>query len=241
MAGRKAGDPLAGVDLTPLRRFRGRLLRWYAREGRDLPWRRTTNPYRILVSEVMLHQTQVSRVIGFYRDFLRRWPSMKRLDQASLRAVKRLMDPLGYKNRSRYLKEAVREVRASYGGRFPRDQKAILSLSGVGRYTAGAIRSFAFNEDAPICDTNVARVMARVFLGEPKASSPQGDRRLWALAERAIPRGRAREFNNALMDLGALVCVAGRPKCSRCPMRENVCCAYADGAVEPRPSASPGL
>lgn len=231
---RKPRDPLARVDLSPLRKFRARLLAWYARAGRDLPWRRTTSPYRILVSEVMLQQTRVVRVIGFYREFLRRFPSMKRLDQAPLPAVRRIMDPLGYKARSRYLKSAVREVRASYNGRFPTGDREIRGLAGVGRYTAGAIRSFAFNHDAPICDTNVARVLTRVFLGRDRPHKPGGDRRLWALAAKVIPAGRAREFNNALMDLGALVCVAIRPRCGACPMRRDCCAAIARSAVEPR-------
>lgn len=231
---RRPRDPLARVDLSPLRRFRSRLLSWYAAEGRDLPWRRTTDPYRILVSEVMLQQTQVTRVIGFYREFLRRFPSMKRLDQAPLPAVRRIMDPLGYKRRSGYLKSAAREVRASYNGRFPTDEREIRALPGVGRYTAGAIRSFAWNHHAPVCDTNVARVLTRVFLGRDRPRKPGGDRRLWALAERVIAPGRAREFNNALMDLGALICVAIRPRCRACPMRRGVCAAHARDAVEPR-------
>ncbi|MHC5022076.1 MAG: HhH-GPD family protein [Planctomycetota bacterium] len=187
-----------------------------------------------VVSEVMLHQTQVSRVIEFYREFLKRWPSMKKLDEARLRDVKRLMDPLGYKRRSKYLKDAVREVRAEYGGKFPRGEKEILGLSGVGKYTAGAIRSFAFEQDAPICDTNVARVMARIFLGHAKAAAPQGDKVLWALAEASIPKGKARLWNNALMDLGATVCTAGRPKCGECPVKPDVCEAAANGVVESR-------
>lgn len=229
-----AADPLAGVGLAGMRKFRGRLLKWYDAVGRDLPWRRTRNPYHILVSEVMLHQTQVSRVIGFYRDFLKKWPSMKKLDEAPLRDVKRLMDPLGYKRRSKYLKQAVREVRTEYGGRFPTDPNAILGLSGVGKYTAGAIRSFAFEQDAPVCDTNVARVMARIFLGHARAAAPQGDKVLWALAEESIPKGQARRWNNALMDLGATVCTAGRPKCGICPVKPDVCAAAAAGVVESR-------
>ncbi len=217
----KQATPL--VDPLLKRRFQTRLLKWYKQHGRDLPWRRTSDPYHILVSEVMLQQTQVDRVIPKYHEFLDRYPSLKDLALAPVADVKKTWYPLGYNIRPERLHSIACETVARYGGELPRKADELLSFKGIGRYTAGAIRSFAFNEDAPILDTNVIRVLYRVFLGAGDAKSQKA--RLWELSEALIPRGKGYDFNQALMDFGATVCTARDPYCLLCPMKE-LCTTY---------------
>ena len=200
------------------RRFQNRLLKWYQENGRDLPWRRTANPYKILVSEVMLQQTQVDRVIPKYHEFLEKYPTLNDLAAAEPEEVRKTWFPLGYNIRPYRLHSIACEAVERYGGHIPKKRDDLLSLKGIGRYTAGAVQSFAFNKDAPILDTNVMRVLHRIFLGEgdPKRQKTT----LWALAEETIPRGKGYDFNQALMDFGAMVCTARKPSCLFCPMRE---------------------
>ena len=208
---------------APARRaFRRRLLTWYRRHGRDLPWRRTRDPYRVLVSEVMLQQTQVSRVIPKYREWLRRYPSLEALAAASAGEVHEAWYPLGYNVRPLRLRTIARTVVRRHRGRLPRSREGLLALDGIGAYTAGAVLSFAFGQDAAILDTNVRRVLRRVWVGE---DGHVRDRALWDLAERLLPRGRAYDFNQALMDLGATVCTARRPRCGVCPLA-RLCASY---------------
>lgn len=213
------------ITLAPSikRRFQQRLLKWYEEHGRDLPWRKTSDPYHILVSEVMLQQTQVDRVIPKYREFLERYPSFERLADAPITEVKKTWYPLGYNVRPERLHSIARETVARYGGQLPKEPNELLSFKGIGRYTAGAIRSFAFNEDAPILDTNVSRVLHRVFVGggDPKSRRAM----LWELSEALIPQGRGYDFNQAIMDFGALLCTARDPYCLLCPMK-SFCKAY---------------
>jgi A/G-specific adenine glycosylase len=200
------------------RRFQRRLLAWYKEHGRDLPWRKTSDPYKILVSEVMLQQTQVDRVIPKYHEFLDRYPSFEALAEAQPGEVRKTWYPLGYNIRPLRLHSIARETVARYGGELPNDHDELLSFKGIGRYTAGAIRSFAFNEDAPILDTNVMRVLHRVFVG---AGDPRNRKTLlWELSEALIPRGRGYDFNQALMDFGATVCTARDPYCLLCSMKD---------------------
>lgn len=203
------------------RAFQRRLLAWYRRSRRDLPWRRTRNPYRVLVSEIMLQQTPVARVVPKYREWLRRYPSIKALAQASSREVREAWRPLGYNVRPLRLREIARETLRRHRGRIPRTREELLALRGIGPYTAGAVLSFAFGRDAPVLDTNVRRVLRRVFLGERAAP----DRLLWDLAGALLPPGRAYDFNQALMDLGATVCTAQRPHCRACPLA-RLCASY---------------
>jgi len=211
------------ADAAPARRaFRRRLLTWYRRHGRDLPWRRTRNPYRVLVSEVMLQQTQVSRVIPKYREWLRRYPSLEALAAAPAGEVREAWYPLGYNIRPLRLRTIARTVVRRHGGRLPRSRDGLLALEGIGAYTAGAVLSFAFGQDTAILDTNVRRVLRRVWVGEDR---PVRDRALWDLAERLLPRGRTYDFNQALMDLGATVCTARRPRCGACPL-SRMCASY---------------
>jgi A/G-specific adenine glycosylase len=207
-------------------RFQRRLLAWYAKHGRDLPWRRTRAPYRILVSEIMLQQTQVDRVLPKYREFLGRYPTMKALAAARVSDVRRLWYPLGYNIRPVRLHAIARETMARYGGRLPDDAETLRSLPGIGRYTAGAILSFAHGRDVAVLDTNVRRVLGRVFLGPRRLQKLRGDTSLWDLAEALVPRGRGYDFNQALMDFGATWCTPRRPRCTACPMR-GFCAAYS--------------
>ena len=207
------------------RRFRRRLLSWYRRHGRDLPWRKTDDPYHILVSEIMLQQTQVDRVLPKYAEWLDKYPSMAALAAAPEREVTETWYPLGYNIRPRRLQSIAREAVASYGGRLPPDEATLLSFKGIGAYTAGAIRSFAFRERAAIVDTNVARVLFRVFVATGDPKSPSMKRHLWTLSETLVPSRHVFDFNQALMDLGAMVCVARNPKCLICPMAKS-CRAY---------------
>jgi A/G-specific adenine glycosylase len=199
-------------------RFRRRLLAWYAENGRDLPWRRTDDPYHILVSEVMLQQTQVDRVLPKYHEWLDKYPSLTALAAAPEQDVTATWRPLGYNIRPRRLHAIARESVERYGGELPSDEETLLSFKGIGAYTAGAIRSFAFGQRAAILDTNVARVLFRVFVGrgDPKAHAMR--RHLWKVSEALVPRRHVFDFNQALMDFGATVCAARKPKCDACPM-----------------------
>jgi A/G-specific adenine glycosylase len=194
------------------------LLGWYRRHGRDLPWRRTSDPYHILVSEVMLQQTQVDRVLPKYHEWLGKYPSLEALAAAPADEAAEAWRPLGYNIRPRRLHAIARESIARYGGQLPSDEQTLLSFKGIGAYTAGAIRSFAFRERAAILDTNVARVLFRMFVrrGDPKANKTRTQ--LWAISKTLVPHKHVFDFNQALMDLGATVCVARQPKCDACPM-----------------------
>ena len=207
------------------RAFRHRLLGWYDRNGRALPWRETSDPYHILVSEIMLQQTQVDRVLPKYHEWLDKYPSFEALAEAPETDVTRTWYPLGYNIRPKRLQAIAREAVANYGGKLPSDEATLLSFKGIGAYTAGAIRSFAFRERAAILDTNVARVLFRVFIGKgvPKAHATR--KTLWRISAALVPRRRPFDFNQALMDFGATLCTARKPKCLICPMTSQ-CAAY---------------
>jgi A/G-specific adenine glycosylase len=218
--------PAAAVPAPPARRvFRRKLLDWYDRNGRALPWRETSDPYHILVSEIMLQQTQVDRVLPKYHEWLEKYPSFEALADAPEQDVTNTWYPLGYNIRPKRLQAIAREAVAKYGGTLPSDQPTLLSFKGIGEYTAGAIRSFAFRQRAAILDTNVARVLFRVFIGrgEPKAHATK--KQLWRISAALVPHGRAFDFNQALMDFGATLCTARKPKCLICPMAAQ-CSAY---------------
>jgi A/G-specific adenine glycosylase len=202
------------------RRFRQRLLRWYGRHGRDLPWRKTDDPYHILVSEIMLQQTQVDRVLPKYAEWLEKYPSMHALAAAPEHDVSQTWRPLGYNIRPKRLQSIAREAVERYDGKLPADEETLLSFKGIGQYTAGAIRSFAFRERAAILDTNVARVLFRVFIGKGDAKSHAMTKHLWAVSAVLVPRD-VFDFNQALMDFGAMVCSARNPKCLVCPMSKG--------------------
>ncbi len=212
-------------------RVRARLLRWYRRHGRDLPWRRTRDPYQIAVSEFMLQQTQVSRVEGYYRQFLERFPTIHDLAEAPIRAVREAWEGLGYYRRAHNLHRLAQEVVETHAGVVPRTPERLRQLPGIGRYTAGAIAVFAYEQRSAAVDTNVARVIRRAF--HPRlARTTAAEDRLWATAEQLLPRrGRdAWTFNQAIMELGAVVCTARVMKCEICPVRRE-CVTGAKGAT----------
>jgi A/G-specific adenine glycosylase len=194
-----------------------RLLRWYTRHGRDLPWRHTRDPYRILVSEVMLHQTQVNRVMPKYNEWLTVYPTFEALAAAPLEEVMELWRPLGYNFRPERLHQIARLVVHELDGKLPNTFEKLVALPGIGRYTAGAILSFAFHRDAPIVDTNVRRLIQRVFgIHDSPEKATIVEKEVWRLAETLIPRRKAFIFNQALIDFGALVCTARNPVCPNC-------------------------
>jgi A/G-specific adenine glycosylase len=215
------------------RNFRRRLLEWYRKNGRDLPWRRTRNPYHILVSEVMLQQTQVDRVVPKYHEWLDKYPSLEALAAAPESDVTTTWRPLGYNIRPRRLHAIARESVARFGGELPSDDETLRSFKGIGAYTAGAVRSFAFGERAAILDTNVARVLFRVFVGSGELKSHAMRRHLWSVSEAVLPIRRVFDFNQALMDFGATLCTARKPKCLLCPMRPD-CAAYPHNPANER-------
>jgi A/G-specific adenine glycosylase len=202
-----------------MRRFRRNLLAWYRRHGRDLPWRNTDDPYHILVSEIMLQQTQVDRVLPKYHEWLERYPTFHALAEAPAAEVSRTWRPLGYNIRPKRLQSIAQQAVQHHGGQLPSDHATLLSFKGIGEYTAGAIRSFAFRQRAAILDTNVARVLFRIFVGKGDPKSHALKKRLWALSDAVLPHKHVFDFNQALMDFGALHCSARKPKCRVCPMK----------------------
>lgn len=216
------------------RRAREALLRWFDRAARALPWRATRDPYAIWVSEVMLQQTRVETVIPYYERFLARFPTTHALAAASEDEVLAAWSGLGYYRRARLLHAGVRDVVARYGGELPRDAEARRSLPGVGRYTAGAIGSIAFDLEEPIVDGNVARVLSRVRLVEAPLGSRESERALWAEAEAWAQGPRPGAVNQALMELGATVCVPLTPRCDGCPLHD-ACAARAAGRAAELP------
>ena len=204
------------VDLTRAPQFSRALRGWFRRKGRALPWRETRDPYRVLVSEAMLQQTQVSRVLEYYDRFLRRFPTLDALAKASPGRVRESWEGLGYYARARNLHALSRQV-----DELPRDAEALRALPGIGRYTAGAVASFAYEQREALIDTNVARVLKRVFAPRADLKTAAGSKKLWAIAEAILPRSGKQTWthNQALMELGALVCTARVAKCSECPVR----------------------
>jgi A/G-specific adenine glycosylase len=206
----------------PPGQFRRKLLAWYDRSARDLPWRRTRDPYQVLVSEVMLQQTQVTRVRDYYPRFLERFPDVASLAAAPARAVREAWDGLGYYARARNLHALAKQVTRRHDGTLPDKPEELIELPGVGRYTAGAVASFAYERPVPAVDTNVSRVLRRVFWGRATGNG-QRESDVWQLAATLVPKDgkRAWKFNQAVMELGALVCVARKPKCGECPVRSG--------------------
>jgi len=210
------------------------LLKWYAGNRRDLPWRLTRDPYAILVSEVMLQQTQVKTVIAYYRRWMEAFPNAATLAAASEEKVLKLWEGLGYYRRARNLQAAARAIRDEWNGRFPGSLEGLLSLPGIGRYTAGALGSIAFGWKLPVVDGNVSRVLARYLGIRSLIKTPAAQKKLWAWMEAAIPAQNPGDFNQAMMELGAMVCLPRAPKCGACPLHGG-CWAQARGRQEQLP------
>jgi A/G-specific adenine glycosylase len=261
-SGQPARPAALALPAQKVAAVRERILDWYRRGHRDLPWRRTRDPYAILVSEVMLQQTQVDRVIPKYHEFLARYPTLEALAAAPRAEVIRSWAPLGYNLRAVRLHEIARQAVAAYGGRLPDTVEGLLTLKGIGRYTAGAVACFAFGRATAALDTNVRRDLGRIFAADllgaadgeagapwdgraPPAAAPLGggataDGRLaWALAEAALPPADAYDWNQALMDLGATLCVARSPRCLLCPVQARCSARVAWFPGGPRRGPAP--
>ncbi len=208
------------IDAAAATAFRRKLHAWYRRNSRDLPWRTTRDPYRVLVSELMLQQTQVSRVLDFYARFLARFPDLPSLATARPTRVMEAWEGLGYYARARNLHALAKQVTSS-DGVIPSEPAALRALPGIGAYTAGAVASFAYEKRAALVDTNVARVLNRVFAPQIRPKTGAGSKALWSIAEQILPRTGPQTWthNQSLMELGALVCSARAPRCGECPVR----------------------
>jgi A/G-specific adenine glycosylase len=215
-----------------------KLLRWYARHARDLPWRGGMDAYAVWVSEIMLQQTRVEAVLPYFERWMKRFPSLPVLADASEQEVLSLWEGLGYYSRARSLHKAARIVLEQHGGELPHDLDSLRKLPGIGRYTAAAIASIAFGADAAALDGNIRRVLARLFNVSTPADTPAGEKMLWKMAEENLPRGHAGDFNQALMDLGASICLPKKPRCLLCPLIE-FCRARELGIQEQRPVLKP--
>lgn len=218
------------LDASRYSAFRQPLIRWYERHARDLPWRRTTDPYRIWISEIMLQQTTVVAVVPYFERFLAKFPTVKDLAAAQESDVLKLWEGLGYYSRARNIHKASQAVVAQHAGVFPADVESLQALPGIGRYTAGAIASFAFDQQAPIVEANTLRLYSRLlgYDGDPR--SRDGQQVLWTFAEAILPRKQPGRFNQALMELGATVCSPRGPDCDSCPV-SSFCKAYRDQTV----------
>ncbi len=215
------------------------LLDWFRKTRRDLPWRRTYDPYHVWISEIMLQQTQMDRGVAYFLRWIERFVDVRAVAAAEEQEILKYWEGLGYYARARNLHKAAKVIVLDYGGKVPCEYEQLLRLPGIGPYTAAAIASVAGNYDVPVIDANVTRVYARLFdIGEPvKERSVQ--KRLAEIAKNLLPHGQARAYNQALMDLGGLVCMPKNPSCSQCPIA-TACVALAQGTVAERPVIGPG-
>jgi A/G-specific adenine glycosylase len=219
---------------TPARQIAHALEAWFGQNGRDYPWRRTTDPYAIIVSELMLQQTQISTVLdrGYYHRWMEKFPDLATLAAASEAEVLRTWEGLGYYRRARFLQQMARKILADHAGVFPSDFKTVRALPGVGAYTAGAVCSFAHDARIPIVDGNVARVLARLWNDATPVDTPAGQGRLWERATLLVEEAKSpRAFNSALMELGQTICRVSSPACATCPVQKL--CLATDPATLP--------
>ncbi len=225
------------------KRFRNALVEWYSQNKRDLPWRRTRSTYHIWLSEIMLQQTRVETVIPYYTRFLQRFPTIEALAKADLQEVLKMWEGLGYYSRVRNMHKAAKIITEEFSGRFPESFREILDLPGIGRYSAGAISSIALDQARPVLDGNVTRVLSRYFGIETDASTTAGKNEFWKLAEEIVPVENPGTYNQAIMELGALVCLPRNPNCRVCPLSTGCQAKRTDRQhelpVRKRRSASP--
>jgi A/G-specific adenine glycosylase len=219
---------MSSLDAKSRQAFRRRLLAWYSRHARDLPWRRSRDPYRVWLSEVMLQQTTVAAVKPYFERFLAALPTVEALAAAQEQQVLRLWEGLGYYRRARGLHAAAKKIVGELGGKFPRDLPTLMTLPGIGRYTAGAVASIAFDVRAPILEANTIRLLSRLVGYRDDPAKAAGQRLLWQTAEDLLPRRDVARFNQALMELGSLVCTPTAPRCGACPVVGH-CAAFERG------------
>lgn len=222
----------------PRKSLQARLLNWYAKNKRTLPWRGHPDSYAVWVSEIMLQQTRVETVIPYFEKWMRLFPTIEMLAKASEREVLNAWEGLGYYSRARNLHKAASIVVKEHGGKLPRDIDLLIKLPGIGRYTVGAIASIAFDMDEPALDGNLKRVYARLFDVDEPIDSSVGEKQLWEIARESLPKGNAGDFNQAMMDLGATICVPKNPRCDDCPVKE-FCRAQNNGTLAFRPVRKP--
>jgi A/G-specific adenine glycosylase len=210
--------PPSAIDAAWKRTFRRRLLTWYSQHARDLPWRRSRDPYQVWVSEIMLQQTQVVTVVDYFQRFIAAFPTVAALAQAPVEQVLRLWEGLGYYRRARQMHRAAEEIVRDHGGAFPEDIATVRRLPGIGRYTAGAILSIAFDQSQPILEANTVRLFSRLLAYQGDPLKAEGQRLLWSLAEDLVAGRDAGALNQALMELGSTLCTPRNPQCDRCPV-----------------------
>jgi A/G-specific adenine glycosylase len=231
------GASLHHLDAKSKQSFRRKLLAWYSRHARDLPWRRSRDAYRVWLSEVMLQQTTVAAVKPYFERFLAALPTVERLAAADEQQVLRLWEGLGYYRRARGLHAAAKQIVADHGGELPRDVAGLMALPGIGRYTAGAIVSIAYDQPAPILEANTIRLFARLIALRDDPTKAESQRILWQTAEELLPRKDVARFNQALMELGSLVCTPSEPKCDACPVSGH-CTSYRLGLQNKIPASA---
>ncbi|KPK00125.1 MAG: A/G-specific adenine glycosylase [Desulfobacterales bacterium SG8_35] len=217
-----------------MKKLQHQILAWFQLHARELPWRKTYDPYHVWISEIMLQQTQMDRAVDYFNRWMSRFPDIASIAGASEEEVLKLWEGLGYYSRARNIVRSANILLSEYKGRLPADHDLLLKLPGIGKYTAGAIMSIAFNKEYPLVDANIERVFSRLFnLAEP-VKDKKTHAFIWLKAKELLPGGKAREFNQALMELGALVCIARNPRCKICPIRTH-CQAYGLDLVAERP------
>ncbi|MCD6475606.1 MAG: A/G-specific adenine glycosylase [Anaerolineaceae bacterium] len=221
-------------NLNNAPKIANQLLDWYNQNARDLPWRSHPQPYNVLVSEIMLQQTRMETVLPYYQRWMTAFPTLKVLAESELQEVLKLWEGLGFYGRARNLHKAAKIVLSDFNGQIPKTQEELESLPGIGRYTAAAIASISFGADEAALDGNIRRILSRLFNIEEPIRSAQAEEILWGLAESLLPDGKAGDFNQALMDLGSLVCTSRNPSCSLCPL-QKYCTAFGLGIQEERP------
>jgi A/G-specific adenine glycosylase len=227
-----APDCLPSTDWN--RSLARHLLPWFRRHQRDLPWRRSSDPYRIWISEIMLQQTQVVTVIPYFERFVASFPTVRELAAADENEVLRHWEGLGYYRRARQLHAAAKRIVTEHAGQFPQSHEAIWQLPGIGRYTAGAIASIAYDHRTPILEANTIRLLSRLFAQPGDSSTAAAQKVLWQLAEAIVPSKRCGQFNQALMELGSLICTPKSPRCGQCPVSE-LCAAFQQGKQDQIP------
>jgi len=214
--------------------FQQSLVNWFHENSRNLPWRKSYSPYQVWISEIMLQQTQMDRVVAYFNRWIERFPDVASITGANEEEVLKLWEGLGYYSRARNIIKTAKLLIENHQGELPADHQALIGLPGIGPYTAGAIMSIAFNREYPLVDANIERLFARLFnLGKP-VKDKKTHTFIWQKAKELIPRGRAREFNQALMELGALVCIPQNPRCKICPVAAH-CLAFSLDLVSKRP------
>ena len=214
------------MDRTVVREFSSRILEWWRRWGRDFPWRRTKDPYKVLIAEILLRKTTAAQVVKMYESFLSEYPNPSSLAAASEERLKELLRPLGMEHRrAELLIKLGRTIEEKYKGKLPSSIKELTKLPGVGRYAAGAVLCLAYGADEPMVDTNAVRLIQRVFGFRSSRARPRDDPKIWAFAKSLIPRGMGKEFNLAVIDFASAVCTARNPKCNVCPLKD-ICYFY---------------